>query len=104
MTSENQFNQRLMLLVMKLRNGEGRRSQAVFHNRVQKVLQIVKEENFSSSRKSEVKQLRREAVILKNQLDEARKERNALLDWREKHDVELKTASRESNLFKLSMK
>ena len=59
---------------------------------------------FSSSRMSEVKQLRREAVILKNQLDEARIQRNALLDWLENHDDELKTTSRENGLFKLALK
>ena len=45
----------------------------------------------SSSRKSEVKQLRQEAVILKNQLDEVRKQQSALLRWYEKHKREMKT-------------
>ena len=58
----------------------------------------------SSSTESEAERFRREAGILKSQLEEARKQRNALQDWLEKHDDELKTTSRENSLFKLALK
>ena len=58
----------------------------------------------SSSTESEAERFRREAGILKSQLEEARKQRNALQDWLEKHDDELNTTSRESSLFKLAIK
>ena len=58
----------------------------------------------SSSTESEAERFRREAGILKSQLEEARKQRNALQDWLENHDDELETISRESSLFKLAIK
>ena len=57
----------------------------------------------SSSTESEAERFRREAGFLKSQLEEARKQRNALQDWLEKHDDELKTTPRKNTLFKLAL-